>query len=125
MLNARTGALRQHYLDAFERRNLVVGPQYDHKTAQARAVEMVTELTGSGRTVVLLGNSVREAFDRALDGKLPALLLHPSEVAGCTWRQIPHPSGRNLWYNIPNNQRVVELLMEELYEEYCTANQFA
>jgi len=81
-------------------------------------METIEELADTGRVVVLLGNSVREAFDRALSGGLPPVLLHPQQAMGCTWRQVPHPSGRNLWYNVPENVRVVELLMEELYDDY-------
>ena len=118
MLNARTGALRHHYLRTFERRNLVTGTEWDRRAARQRAMETIEELADTGRVVVLLGNSVREAFDRALSGGLPPVLLHPQQAMGCTWRQVPHPSGRNLWYNVPENVRVVELLMEELYDDY-------
>ena len=134
LLHSRTGASRLQYIDAFERRNLVRGRAWDRLTARVRAHEMVCELRGSGRTIVLLGGSVREAFDWALSNAsaphevvgmalwsgeptetLPKLLVHPQEVAGCTWRQVPHPSGRNLWYNDPENRKVVAMLMEELY----------
>jgi hypothetical protein len=125
MLNARTGAFRQHYLDTFERRNLVRGLEYDKLKARARAHEMVMELRDSGRTVVLLGQDVRRAFDHALGGALPPVLIHPTVAGGCTWRQIPHPSGRNLYYNDPENRKVVELLMEELYVEYRRRSEVA
>jgi hypothetical protein len=137
MLHARTGASRLQYLEAFERRNLVRGLEWNRLAARARAHEIVCELRDSGRVVVLLGQSVREAFDYVLKDEnkfvistgplsaewtgersgfgLPPLLVHPQEAAGVTWRQIPHPSGRNLWYNEPENRKVVELLMEELY----------
>lgn len=130
MLHARTGARMTQYRDVFERRNLVRGVQFDRLRARARAHEIVTELHGSGRTIVLLGRAVQEAFHFALSETpqdvvwnepargLPPLLVHPQEAGGCTWRQIPHPSGRNLWYNEPKNVHVVELLMEELYNEY-------
>ena len=125
MLNARTGASRIQYLDTFERRNLVVGKEWDRLAARARAYEVVQELRDSGRTVVLLGQSVREAFHYVLEewhgvpvGGLPALLIHPQQVEGVTWRQVPHPSGRNLWFNEPENRKVVELLLEELYWRY-------
>lgn len=129
----------REYLNAFERRNLVVGRQWDQLAARARAHELVCELRDSGRTVVLLGSAVREALDYALknnvtralesavgdlgvpvhaDGGLPALLVHPQVVAGVAWRQVPHPSGLNRWYNTPKNVEVVELLMEELYDQY-------
>ena len=119
MLEARTGARRGQYLEAFERRNLVIGAKFDRREANNRASDMVEELEGSGRTIVLLGNSVREAFNRALEGQLPPLLVHPTTVGGCVWRQIPHPSGLNRWYNEPEHVKVVELLMEELYVEYA------
>jgi hypothetical protein len=122
MLNVRTSASRQSYMDSFERRNLVRGLEYDRKMGNMRAAATVAELQGSGRVVVLLGQAVREAFDRALDGALPPLLIHPQEAVGCTWRQVPHPSGRNLFYNDAANAKLVELLMEELYNEYRKAD---
>ena len=132
MLNSRTGASMHQYLNTFERRNLVRGVEYDRLAARARAHEVVQELRGSGRTVVLLGNAVREAFHFCLknsgdllssvpvpdESGLPPLLVHPQEAGGCTWRQIPHPSGRNLFYNDAKNREVVALLMEELYVNY-------
>jgi hypothetical protein len=132
MLNERTGATITDYIRTFERRNLVRGMHYDRQRARARAYEMLCELRDSGRTIVLLGAAVREAFDFCLKGSgdmltsspvmgergLPPLLVHPQEAGGCTWRQIPHPSGRNLFYNEPKNREIVALLMEELYNDY-------
>lgn len=126
MLHQRTGASMRQYTETFERRNLVRGLEYDKTKARARAYETLIELRGSGRTVVLLGASVREAFDWALrNGSLgllfggscgiPPVLVHPQEAGGCIWRQIPHPSGRNIFYNDEKNREVVAMLMEELY----------
>ncbi len=70
-----------------------------------------------GRTVVLLGQMTRERFNRALNGQLPALLFHPQEVAGCTWRQLPHPSDHSTWYSNPDYRKVVEMLVRELTME--------
>lgn len=113
MLHARTGASMGNYRDVFERRNLVKSKvTFDLRHARARAYEITTELRGTGRSIVLLGQEVREAFGH------DKLLLHPQEIDGCTWRQVPHPSGRNLFYNSPENVRVVELLLEELYRNY-------
>lgn len=131
LLNARTDASRVQYLDTFERRNLVTAKEWDRLAARARAYEMWQELKGTGRTIVLLGNSVRESFDYIARGDfsvlgadstgLPPLLVHPQVAGGCTWRQIPHPSGRNTWYATQENRKVVELLMEELYVGYTKA----
>lgn len=128
MLHDRTSATMSQYLETFERRNLVRAVEYDRMKGRARAYEIVVELRGSGRTVVLLGNAVREAFDWVMRGEglldqscasgIPPLLVHPQEAGGCTWRQIPHPSGRNLFYNDEKNREVVALLLEELYLSY-------
>lgn len=109
MLSARTGCSRWEYLERFERRNLVRSKLYDKTIARLNAADIFRELFGTGRTVVLLGRDVQVAFGH------PPLLVHPQMIGGCTWRQIPHPSGLNRWYNNPENVRVVELLLEELY----------
>ena len=112
LLTARTGASRKDYLETFERRNLVRGSVFIKMAARTRAAEITRELFGSGRVVVLLGREVQSAF------AIPPLLVHPQVIGGCTWRQLPHPSGRNMWYNEPENVRVAELLMEELYVQF-------
>lgn len=109
MLCERVPVTRRQYLDAFERRNLVAGRSYDAALARRSAEVMYAEFWGSGRTVVLLGEDVRRAFGH------PKLLLHPQLIGGATWRQVPHPSGRNLWYNDKDNARLVGVLLEELY----------
>ena len=114
MLRERLPEVRRgQYLDAFERRNLVVGRKFDHEIARANADLTYAELWGSGRAVVLLGEEVRRAFGH------PRLLVEPQVIGGVTWRQIPHPSGLNRWYNAPDNRKVVGLLLEELYVEHC------
>lgn len=124
MLHSRTGALKHQYLDAFERRNLVRGEEYDRAQARRAARAIVDEVWDTGRTIVLLGTAVREAFNHALCERstsdwaetLPPVFVHPVRAGGCTWRQIPHPSGRNLFYNDPKNREVVAMLLQELYE---------
>lgn len=125
----------KEYLETFERRNLVRGVTYRRLDAMMAARQMLGELLDTGRTVVLLGGSVREAFSRAMHDSpkfyhetletlclgrlgLPPVLVHPQMAGGCTWRQIPHPSGRNLWYNVPKNRETVAMLLEELYVDY-------
>lgn len=112
----RPGVLRAHYLETFERINLVDGKTWigtdakGRRVLQARANSIVSAI--QGRTAVLLGNAVRDAFG------VPPLLVHPQESRGVTWRQLPHPSGRCHWYNDPKNREVAALLFEELFLEY-------
>lgn len=103
---------RRDYLDCFERRNLVTGAGWDKRLGVLEAQRISAELWGSGRVIVLLGQDVRRCFGH------PELLLHPQIIDGCTWRQMPHPSGRNFWYNEPENVKLAALLLEELYVEY-------
>ena len=113
MLNERRPEVtRKMYLDAFDRRNLVVGTIYDKKLAQAAAERIYASLWGSGRTVVLLGRDVRKAFG------IPPLLVHPQTSGGTIYRQVPHPSGRNPWYNDKKNSNLVAVLLDELYTAY-------
>lgn len=103
---------RRNYLDTFDRRNLVTGRQWSSTLGHAEAERAFAALWGSGRTIVLLGEDVRRCFGH------PRLLVEPQEIGGCTWRQIPHPSGRNIWYNSARHRKMVGVLLEELYEEY-------
>jgi hypothetical protein len=110
MLKSRVPDVTRHdYLDRFERRNLVPYKVYDKKMAREHAAKIEHELFGSGRSVVLFGADVAGAFGH------PRLLLHPQVIGGVTWRQVPHPSGRNLWFNLPTNRDLVAMLLEELY----------
>lgn len=107
MLNARTGANRSQYLEAFDRLNILHARSWN--TSQAREAAEAIIILLQGRTVVVLGAQPVAAL------RLPVLLVKPQEVHGVTWRQVPHPSGRNPWYNVPENRAMVELLLEELY----------
>lgn len=100
---------RRQYLQRFERRDLVPFKVVDMSVAKASAARIQKELWGTGRTVVLFGEEVRKAFGH------PRLLLHPQLIGGATWRQVPHPSGRNQWYNEQANRDLVAMLLEDLY----------
>lgn len=100
---------RGHYLKGFVRRDLVYGPLCSEETAKEGADVLVKEFWGSGRTLVLLGEDVRKALCH------PRVPIHPQVIGGCVFRQIPHPSGRNTWYNDPENYAMVAMLLEELY----------
>ena len=116
MLETRVpGLTRKQYLDAFDRRNVVNGKTWDKKLAREGAAKLEQEFWGSGRTIVLLGNETVAAFAH------PRLLLHPQVIGGATWRQVPHPSGRNLWYNDATNRELVARLLEDLYRCHVPA----
>lgn len=102
-------ATERDYLRAFDRRNLLVGAW-----SNARAREAARDLSVplAGRTVVVLGGAVRRALG------LPEQLVHPVEMDGVTWRQLPHPSGLNHWYNSEECKDVAALLLEELYLQW-------
>ena len=108
MLEARTGATELEYLAAFERVNLVAGRAWCPELGRGSAERY--RVLFRGRVVLLLGQAVRRAFG------VPPLLVHPQELDGVTWRQLPHPSGRCRWYNESRNRRVAEVLLEELYD---------
>lgn len=105
----RPDVKRIQYRDAFTRVNMLQGPW---SVAKARLVGPVFRmlLSGSDRDVLVLGQ-----------GPWDALGLPPSqgplwklELDGVRWRLIPHPSGRNLWYNDEANRRLVGMILEEL-----------
>jgi hypothetical protein len=106
---------RKQYLDAFDRRNVVSLKVFSKELAREGAAKLEQEFWGSGRTIVLLGNDTVAAFGH------PRLLLHPQVIGGSTWRQIPHPSGRNLWYNSETNRELVARLLEDLYRCHVPA----
>lgn len=110
MLKSRVpAATRSDYLRRFDRRNVVSLRMFDAKLAREGAAKLDQEFFASGRTIVLLGADTIKAFG------LPPLLIHPQIIGGSTWRQIPHPSGRNLWYNDEQNKLLVSMLLEDLY----------
>lgn len=112
MLFDETGATMRQYVDAFERVNLVTGPAFATRAAQARAAELLPSL--AGRSIVLLGQEVRKSFGHQRSALLEPYCVGPpgSEV---TFYQLPHPSGRNLWYNDDTNRRAAGRLLAMLY----------
>jgi hypothetical protein len=106
MLNERTGAYRIDYIRKFHRVNLC--PQvWDRRAAEVKAEEIMT--WAAGRTAVLFGEDVRRAF------KFPKLLLQPVVFDGVCTIQLPHPSGRCLWYNDPANRDAAGRVLERLF----------
>lgn len=112
MLHDRTGATRGTYVRGFDRRNLMPGgPRslaWDARRARLAGAQMRVDLAGC--RVLALGVMVRDAL--GLPADMP--MVHPLIEGDTEWRWVPHPSGRNLWYNDLENRLVVGLLLEEL-----------
>lgn len=107
MLRARVPTVTRHsYIRDFDRRNLVQARQWSALAARQAADSLVASV--QGRVVLVLGSDVRNILG------LEPQLVHPIEDRGVTWRQLPHPSGRNLWYNSAENREVAGMLLEEL-----------
>lgn len=111
------GTTRSEYLSAFERRNLLRARQWDALAARdaARAARPTLE----GRVVVVLGTEVRKALELA-----PAEPLSCNDAGGFRWVAVPHPSGRNRWFNEPANfersRRVLAVLFwASLADDAC------
>jgi hypothetical protein len=113
------GMTRSEYLKTFDRVNLL--PYFPGRTQKrddafpipaARMAAQILRPMLRSRRVVLVGRKVADAF--GLDPKLPWMTptlyrCGPrSMTAGCKglaeMMVIPHPSGRNHWYNNPDNQ---------------------
>lgn len=106
------------YLGAFDRVNLVVGADWSASRGRSAAEEIRPELVG--RRVVLLGASVRGAFGLAGPpvGRVDARWVGGDRTAGrIEFYLIPHPSGRNPWYNDTANRRAAGEVLGWLYEE--------
>lgn len=116
MLSDRTGATKHDYVQQFSRRNLVRGRKWRRDRVEAAALQ-VTFFAKPGTTVVLLGDEVRRAMNLVLGGRVDKILIHPQVVDGVVYRCVPHPSGRNRFYNDPAARELVALLLEELYGE--------
>lgn len=108
MLEERCGATEKQYADGFERINLINSLNWRKAEARPAAERLLPQL--EGRTVVVLGAAVRDAF------RLPPVLVKPVVDRGVTFRQLPHPSGRCRWYNDPKHRKIAGLLLEQEYE---------
>ena len=102
MLNRRTGATEAQYMRAFDRQNIRSFP---------------LECLPGERTVLVLGNEVRQTLNQWFSLDLEDTLIHPQVRGPTTFRCIPHPSGLNRFYNDPVQRELVAMLLEELYRQ--------
>lgn len=101
------GTTRLHYLEAFDRHNLVRAQTWSPAAARAEAARLLPAL--DGRVVVVLGTEVRAALDLPKVEPLTfTTTMFPAigrrRRVAFDWLALPHPSGRNHWYNVEANR---------------------
>lgn len=116
MAKARTGISEEAWLDMTDRRNLCLG-EWDREQARVSARDMVRELRG--KVTIFLGADVAGCFPSC--GMTAQWMgrwgTPPREPE--PWIHLPHPSGRNHWYNDPVCRAGVEILLADLIH-LCT-----
>ena len=110
------GTTRRQYLDMFDRRNLLRAREWDQRAARAAAQELLPEL--GGRAVIVLGTQVRAALGLPKAEPLAWRMVSGPPVDGrvsflFSYAALPHPSGRNMWYNAPTNREAVGKFLVE------------
>jgi len=84
------------------------GDVFDARAAAEAAARLSTELTG---LAICLGRNVARAFGR---GELPPLsIVALSDELSLAL--LPHPSGRNRWYNNPANRAAAARFLRDLF----------
>lgn len=109
------GQGRRGYLGAFARANLIArypGDRFPLREAAELSERLAQRL--APRPLILLGRGVSHAFRFPS----PEHMIWEDYLLGSTLIRaatLPHPSGRNLWYNDPVNRiRVGEWLREQV-----------
>lgn len=125
------GGMRR-YIDATIRFNIV--PEYPGARrwpvdlARAQARNLLRSGVADDRVVVLVGRRVLEAVWRELysvigpdEARPCSIVYHCRESRYARPRAdigyLPHPSGRNRWYNDPDNARLARRFLEEVFDD--------
>lgn len=112
------GTSRAQYLAAFDRRNLLRAREWSAAEARRAAQALLPDLVG--RLVVVLGTEVRSALGlpKVEPLSINESWLHPTGSPDLPvelrWAALPHPSGRNLWYNNEANRLRASDLLERI-----------
>lgn len=120
-LCAMMGLTSREYLRRVDRINLLpVYPGGSWSVIVARAAADNLRCSGlfRGRNVILLGRRVQEAFYGNATMP-PYCQMGLSGRGQCMIGFIPHPSGRNLWYNDKKNMKKVKKFLKEVLS--CSA----
>lgn len=121
------GMSRREYLKSFERINLLrdfpgrTGRDDKFPIGKARVAARAIEPLLAGRAVVLVGRNVARAFGlEELEwhtwSEFPVRRFLPvsQRIVIAQVAVVPHPSGRNHWYNRSENRRIAREFWEEL-----------
>lgn len=100
-------AFDRHYLIPIHQGRHRGGDRYPRLLAKQAANRMLNNL--KGRMVVLIGTNVARTFGIHSIG--PFVWVDNEDVL-MAW--VPHPSGRNLWWNNPTNKQAGEAFLTEL-----------
>jgi len=118
------------YVRNFQRRNILADQRHwDRNLGRALGPGVLAAL--AGRVIVALGAEAWSSLvhgrgdvsyrDRPQNGQSIILHVAPQESGDeetslpTTIYYLPHPSGRNPWYNEPENRRVAATLLTNLY----------
>lgn len=111
MLHDVSGASRTEYMRVFDRRNLLSAPRWDPVAARRESDDLWPTL--EDRTVLILGQTTRNVLWLP---EAPPLSWRTTQRV--RWCLVPHPSGRNRWYNDEINRLAVGMRLEALLEEW-------
>lgn len=104
-----TGMKLKDYMDVFERINLLEAPEWSMPTARQAAAKIKDRL--KGRRIIVLGSQAWTAL-----GLPKKDILDPHHASdGTRWIMLPHPSGKNVWYNDETNRAKVKKFFERFH----------
>lgn len=101
-----SGMTRELYEETFVRINLVDGATWDASRAEVGAINLMLSLSTRDRDerpIVVLGREAEKAFRKVLTSPPPSNFYF-----------VPHPSGKNLYYNLLRNRARVSRLLRKL-----------
>lgn len=120
LATARTGVSEDEWLAMTDRRNLCTG-SWDRARAREQAEAWRDEL--AGRTVIQLGLEVLAAMRCYTRRDWPQDILYRrlEWQRGRDWIMVPHTSGLSHFYNADGHRAAVEILLQELIEQWRAA----
>lgn len=102
------GLTFDEYMEKFDRMNLLdvraeysgKGMDFNVKAARSTARELITRAFLPGRLILILGKRAASAFGMTSIAYFQRMVINGAEVY-----VVPHPSGINRWWNLPENEQ--------------------